>query len=54
MAPLSDLGAPWAVCTVANLAIVAGAIGWIVSDHTRDALTSSGRREELGGEELTV
>jgi lipoprotein signal peptidase len=31
------LAAPWSVCTIADLAIVAGVVGWIVADrnHTR-------------------
>ena len=45
---LADLlGTAWAVCTLADLAIVAGTAGWIVADHGRGAFTRSTARDEL-------
>ncbi|MGZ8761926.1 MAG: signal peptidase II [Acidimicrobiia bacterium] len=38
------LAAPWSICTVADLAVVAGIVGWIMTDRTH---AQSERRREL-------
>jgi signal peptidase II len=38
---------PWSACSLADLAIVAGVVGWIVTDLSRPSPTRSTSREEL-------
>ena len=41
------LATPWSVCTVADLAIVAGTVGWIVADRSHLRLGRAAPDEEL-------